>query len=554
MNLDNALAMTGLHIEGSGVRTQPMVEIITDSTSSASLVDISVDGAITGTAAIDIDMNAGLAANALFIDVGGGARTANVIDITNDGTGNVDVLQIADSNTGSGHIFDINVTSTRSGDVLNVVFSGVATGDALNVDMDANLAGSFLVLDYGGGLRTEDMCQVTYDGTGTNPFWDINITNTGAGATSDYWDIDVSGVFTGSILDVNYSAAATGDAVILAMGSAVAASALQITGAGIRTDDLVKINTSDTGAAHVFDINMSGAGSGNVLDVVYSAAAHTGHAISIGTGTNLAGNAMLVTTAGVRTAPVINIVGAATDAGADDHIFFVTQSGLLDSNLIQLTYDTAASTGEAISVAMGTNVAGRAIAVTSAGTGVSGEGSVLDVTHTGVLVGGADVVNLTSSGAISATSNVLAIDFTNGDAGSYGLYISAANNGEAIHVDAGTVLIDETITVTGGYGGTHIGTTITTTAGAGAVALTGQMHEITTTGVGDAMTLANGTAGQRIKVIYVAEAGGADTAILTPTTFAGGTTITFNTLGDSADLVYSATGGWYMMGGTAAVA
>jgi hypothetical protein len=94
---------------------------------------------------------------------------------------------------------------------------------------------------------------------------------------------------------------------------------------------------------------------------------------------------------------------------------------------------------------------------------------------------------------------------------------------------------------------------INSTSGAGAVAITGAVHEVTTTGTGDALTLANGTAGQKLTIIYVAEAAGADTAILTPTTLAGGTTITFNALGDSADLTYG-TGGWYMHGGTAVVA
>lgn len=94
---------------------------------------------------------------------------------------------------------------------------------------------------------------------------------------------------------------------------------------------------------------------------------------------------------------------------------------------------------------------------------------------------------------------------------------------------------------------------ITTSSGPGAVAITGQIHEITTTGTGDALTLADGTAGQILKIIYVAEGAGADTAILTPTTFASGTTITFNNIGEGVDLVYSSTGGWYVVGVNGAV-
>lgn len=102
--------------------------------------------------------------------------------------------------------------------------------------------------------------------------------------------------------------------------------------------------------------------------------------------------------------------------------------------------------------------------------------------------------------------------------------------------------------------GAEIHSDITSSTGAAAVPVTGRIHEITTTATGDALTLANGTAGQRLTLLYVAEGAGADTAVLTPTTLAGGTTITFNDLGDTAELVYSSTGGWYVVGGSAVVA
>ena len=103
-------------------------------------------------------------------------------------------------------------------------------------------------------------------------------------------------------------------------------------------------------------------------------------------------------------------------------------------------------------------------------------------------------------------------------------------------------------------GGFLVTSDVTTSSGPGAVAITGAIHEITTTATGNALTLANGVNGQHLTIIYVAEAAGADTAILTPTTLAGGTTITFNAVGDSANLVYSSNGGWYFLGGAAVVA
>ena len=93
----------------------------------------------------------------------------------------------------------------------------------------------------------------------------------------------------------------------------------------------------------------------------------------------------------------------------------------------------------------------------------------------------------------------------------------------------------------------------TATSGADAVAVTGSIHEVTTTGTGDALTLIDGTEGQRLVVAYIAEGAGGDTAILTPTSFGGGATITFNAIGDSADLIFT-NSNWYMIGGTAVVA
>ena len=89
---------------------------------------------------------------------------------------------------------------------------------------------------------------------------------------------------------------------------------------------------------------------------------------------------------------------------------------------------------------------------------------------------------------------------------------------------------------------------ITATSWAWAIAVTWQIHEVTTTWTWDAMTLANWTAGQRLTVLYVAEWAWGDTAVITPTTLAGWSTITLNNLWDSADLQYSATWGWYVLG------
>ena len=77
-------------------------------------------------------------------------------------------------------------------------------------------------------------------------------------------------------------------------------------------------------------------------------------------------------------------------------------------------------------------------------------------------------------------------------------------------------------------------------SGAGALSITHLITEVTSTGT-DALTLANGTAGQ-VKIITMIVDGG--DATLTPATFHDGTTVTFDAVGESVVLVYHNTIGW----------
>lgn len=81
-------------------------------------------------------------------------------------------------------------------------------------------------------------------------------------------------------------------------------------------------------------------------------------------------------------------------------------------------------------------------------------------------------------------------------------------------------------------------------SGAGAVNLTDMLTSLTTTGATQALTLANGTLGQ-IKIISHVVDGGS--AVLTPTTKIGFSTITFTNVGDSVMLIYTAAG-WAIVG------
>ena len=91
---------------------------------------------------------------------------------------------------------------------------------------------------------------------------------------------------------------------------------------------------------------------------------------------------------------------------------------------------------------------------------------------------------------------------------------------------------------------------ITATSEGVAASVVTLITNVTTNGDADLdnVTLANGVAGQ-VKVINcIVEGAGGDTWKVTPATMAGGTQITFATVGEGCILVYNATSGWVVTG------
>jgi hypothetical protein len=101
-------------------------------------------------------------------------------------------------------------------------------------------------------------------------------------------------------------------------------------------------------------------------------------------------------------------------------------------------------------------------------------------------------------------------------------------------------------------GGTGASATVQALSGPGAVNITSLATAFTSTGAGNALTLADGAQGQLKTIIYVAEAAGGDTGILTPTNLGSATTITFNAVGDSVTLQFAGTD-WWVVGFRGAV-
>jgi hypothetical protein len=552
--------------------TGDMFDMTVSGAKSGDVFDIGIDAALTGKV-FNIDMNLGIAAECIYIDNGATARTAADIHIKDDSTGthstididksgsgasttidvtssysgspggsmisltygngcslntngilvtrgtgvmSAPVINIDDASTGSADIIDIDLSGVYTGDVFDFASSAAATGNVFFINLDNAVAMTAFHVE-GSGVRTQPMIEVATDCTGSSDLIDIAVTGASSG---NIVDIDVGAAVTGNVIDIDLNAGVGAKAIYIDCGAATrTVPAIDMKFDGDGNVQALNIDATNTGSGNIIDIDVDAVHTGNAIDITYATAAATGDAIAITTGTNLAGNALQITTAGARTAPVINIVGEGTDAGTDDHIILITQSAILNSNMIQLTYDTAASDGDAIGITMGTNVDGSAIVISgsgsrtgdliqiddsstgnshtfdinfsgvytgncldvtyasaaatgnaidlnmgtnvagiavdiaSAATGVDNKGAAINIAHTGDLVQGATVIRVDStSNFANADGNMVELIQRTG-AGKVGnnvLYISAGGtNVEAIKVDDGKVVFDETLTVTG---------------------------------------------------------------------------------------------------------
>lgn len=123
--------------------------------------------------------------------------------------------------------------------------------------------------------------------------------------------------------------------------------------------------------------------------------------------------------------------------------------------------------------------------------------------------------------------------------------VRSQNGFQTISVNATT----GAVTVESSFGDTITGG-VQSLSGAGAVDITNLITSLTTTGAAEALTLADGAAGQLKTIVHTVDGG---SAVLTPTTKIGFSTITFTGVGESATLVYTAAG-WAIVALNGAVA
>jgi len=568
--------------------TNAAIKLLQDHATGGKAILLDQDATAAGSYALDIDTEGGTAIHfADLIAAGDGV----LVDVANSWTGQAMKIDagpwLGTVNEGAGFDFRSDSGAVgEKGSVIYVKLGGTSADDAAILgkvlyaeDEAATTSGSYLVnldsanngaLNIAAGLfKTVD--QINSAPGATKIAYNLDLPtayNVAGGAI----DIDTAGTGSGPILTMTHASTYTGDMLKIDMTNAVGAKLENYTSAGTRTANLNTITDSSAGAVdvyqiddsgtksgHIWDVNVSGNSIGNTVDIVYSASKVAGHALHVDLGTGLASKGLLIDAAGTRTEPIIHIANTGADGGTDDHVIFINQTGLLNSDLVNLTYATAASDGNALMIAMGTNVAGSGIQMTSAGTGTSGEGCGVDITHTGNLAAGANLVDIISTGSPSSTSHTVSIQQTTGagSAGAYALYINATGtNVEALKVDAGIAVFDEAVTITGlatltaGIDAKVIfaGTEDIAAGGTStALSLSKSQHTIACDAGGDTFTLADGVNGQIMTILCKAVNGG--TCTITPATFANGTSITFDAIGDTVMLQFATTTGWFIIGG-----
>jgi hypothetical protein len=336
----------------------------------------------------------------------------------------------------------------------------------------------------------------------------IGIGNAGSTTTIN-GTVAMPAVVSGSITadDSMSITTATGDGNAISIGPAGTNRVINLTADSIRFFGPVTsgITGDITGSVFGDDSTVLVDGNNNkVVGDVESTNIH-GAAFKADTIVNNTGTTLDITAAGF-----LNIFGGADDAGVSN--IQMDKNGI---NHIELTTEPG-NPSDAADVA---NIAINATAASGnviIGASTSSRGQVVEIyqaTVTGTLVGSAQ----------GAHTGTLAGDLSG-----------------SVFGEDSAMLIDGTSSKIVGPVSRIVGD-VQQISGPGAISLDTLVTEITTTGVDDPFTLADGVIGQ-VKVIAMIDNSGG-LAVLTPTTLATGTTITFSNANDNITLLYT-TNGW----------
>jgi hypothetical protein len=147
--------------------------------------------------------------------------------------------------------------------------------------------------------------------------------------------------------------------------------------------------------------------------------------------------------------------------------------------------------------------------------------------------------------AVSSGNLAQRLELSTGTTTSRSVRMTIASGGDISMTNALSVTGVTTLTGGATIAGPQIMSGIQALSGAGAVNVTQPVTAYTSTGAAQALTLANGTAGQIKTIVHDVDGG---SGLLTPTTKTGFSTITFTNAGDTVTLQYFTTRGWMVVG------
>jgi hypothetical protein len=317
-------------------------------------------------------------------------------------------------------------------------FSVDAAGDFV---IDLQSTGDFVVQDAG----TE---YVTFDDSGTTTFSGDNerttesvlaITDAAtAGATGDLIDINVTGVSGTDSIDITYSGVATGNAIALNMATNVAGDAINIATSATTGSAIDIISSGAVGAGNgLINIDMaSGDWQGNIFEATTGGTASDGNVFDVTLeALDVAVQNMVVTNAAASSTDGWLLDVDTTDGWEGNAIDFSVGGVVASSaDLFRVEYTAgAAHTGTAISLIMGSNLEGDAIAITSAAT----TGDAIEISNTTARTTG-QLLNIIDSGddtASTASTAITASAITDVDA--LVITTAAQTTGNTLSIDAG---------------------------------------------------------------------------------------------------------------------
>ena len=537
----------------------------------------------------------------------------NVLGISNSGTGNLINLTNTGSGkdidgTGSTWSFTAaGLLTLENGLTIDNAANGVLelneAGEDLLVTFDTNLLDlssttGILQVDLFDGVAT----TLTKAADGADDDFTISVT----GAQDSSLKLASSGTAADAIslitsaggIDITVAGGAAGEDIDITTDTSInlattedAASTITLVANGGTSETIVVTNTQGTSDASI-DVNATAGGidmdAGKSITITSAEAQADAIVISASTavgGIDITSNADIdITTTGAAAEDItIDNSGGSVNIIADENqvnaIVIDAENAAggidVDAGTGGITVDITGAADFRVDSSAGSIVLVGAQAAVDAITidAENGAGGLdmdfgtgaMTLTGTGVaanLTIDADALSLdcTDSSNITVTSSAGAEDLTISQVGANdsSILVTAAGTGaDAVSViaTAGEVDItsalnlDLTATAAVNISGSLVNASIQDIAAGGTTTVAVLTNQVFTVGAdagGDIVTLAAGTAGQIVYFICEDESG---VTTITPSTFNGGSSITFDALGDSVTLIYTAGTGWSIVGG-----